>query len=75
VLLEDGRTLVCVYPKGHGQGGIVVMGFCEPIRTGDGQYRLRLMDNTRGSDCAYPEGRGAAGRYHCDDDLRPLDRW
>jgi len=23
VLLEDGRTLLCVYPKGHGQGGIV----------------------------------------------------
>lgn len=24
VLLEDGRTLVCVYPLGHGQGGIVM---------------------------------------------------
>ncbi|MEZ6059065.1 MAG: sialidase family protein [Planctomycetaceae bacterium] len=23
VLLEDGRTLLCVYPKGHGRGGIV----------------------------------------------------
>lgn len=23
VLLEDGRTLLCVYPKGHGKGGIV----------------------------------------------------
>src|SRR5262245_3943003 len=23
VLLEDGRTMLCVYPKGHGKGGIV----------------------------------------------------
>ena len=23
LLLEDGRTLLCVYPKGHGRGGIV----------------------------------------------------
>ncbi len=23
VLLEDGRTMLCVYPKGHGRGGIV----------------------------------------------------
>ncbi|MCA9013160.1 MAG: exo-alpha-sialidase [Planctomycetaceae bacterium] len=23
VLLEDGRTILCVYPKGHGKGGIV----------------------------------------------------
>jgi len=23
VLLEDGRTVLCVYPKGHGRGGIV----------------------------------------------------
>ncbi|MCA8980177.1 MAG: exo-alpha-sialidase [Planctomycetes bacterium] len=23
VLLEDGETILCVYPKGHGQGGIV----------------------------------------------------
>ncbi len=24
VLLEDGRTIICVYPKGHGSGGIVM---------------------------------------------------
>ncbi len=24
VLLEDGRTLYCVYPKGHGEGGILL---------------------------------------------------
>ncbi len=24
VLLEDGRTMICVYPKGHGRGGIVM---------------------------------------------------
>jgi hypothetical protein len=23
VLLEDGKTILCVYPKGHGKGGIV----------------------------------------------------
>jgi hypothetical protein len=23
VLLEDGKTILCVYPKGHGRGGIV----------------------------------------------------
>ena len=23
VLLEDGKTMLCVYPKGHGRGGIV----------------------------------------------------
>ncbi|MDG2102340.1 MAG: hypothetical protein P8J91_01220, partial [Pirellulaceae bacterium] len=23
VLLEDGQTMLCVYPKGHGKGGIV----------------------------------------------------
>ena len=22
-LLEDGKTILCVYPKGHGRGGIV----------------------------------------------------
>jgi hypothetical protein len=30
VLLEDGRTMLCVYPKGHGQGPIVLK------RSGDG---------------------------------------
>lgn len=30
VLLEDGRTLLCVYPKGHGRGAIVMK------RSGDG---------------------------------------
>ncbi len=30
VLLEDGRTIVAVYPQGHGQGGIVLK------RSGDG---------------------------------------
>ena len=24
------------------------------VRRREGQYRLRLMDNTRGADCAYP---------------------
>jgi len=24
VLLEDGRTILCIYPKGHGKGGIVL---------------------------------------------------
>ena len=24
MLLEDGKTMICVYPKGHGKGGIVM---------------------------------------------------
>ena len=24
VLLKDGKTIICVYPKGHGKGGIVM---------------------------------------------------
>lgn len=24
VLLDDGRTIICVYPKGHGKGGVVM---------------------------------------------------
>src|SRR5213078_3887658 len=24
VLLEDGRTILCVYPKGHGKGGLIL---------------------------------------------------
>ena len=30
VLLEDGRTMICVYPKGHGRGAVVMK------RSGDG---------------------------------------
>ncbi len=38
VLLEDGKTMLIVYPKGHGKPG---------------QYHVRLMDSPKGSDCAY----------------------
>jgi hypothetical protein len=110
VLLEDNQTMLCVYPKGHGRGAIVLkrstdggktwseprelpgaltgdrhcgkyapdgrlfisfpdttlesptkgdwvawVGRYEDIVAGrEGQYRVRLMDNTKGSDCAYP---------------------
>jgi len=43
VLLEDGRTLLCVYPKGHGRGAIVMK------RSPDGgltwSERLRLDES------------------------------
>jgi hypothetical protein len=42
VLLDDGKTILCVYPKGHGKGAIVYK------RSEDG------MDNTYRDDCAYP---------------------
>ncbi len=43
LLLEDGKTILCVYPKGHGQGGIVYK------RSGDGgltwSERLAVPEN------------------------------
>ena len=43
VLLEDGKTILCVYPKGHGKGGIVLK------RSQDGgrrwSDRLKVPDN------------------------------
>ncbi|MCH2133473.1 MAG: glycoside hydrolase [Phycisphaerales bacterium] len=47
VLLEDGRTMLCVYPKGHGKGGVVYK------RSDDGGLtwsdRLPVPDNWSGS--------------------------
>ena len=47
VLLEDGRTMLCVYPKGHGRGAIVMK------RSEDGGLtwsdRLPLPENWAGS--------------------------
>ena len=40
----------------------------------EGQYRVRLMDNTKGADCAYPGRRGPARRHVRRHHLRPLDR-
>jgi hypothetical protein len=69
VLLEDGKTILCVYPQGHGKGaiclkksadggrtwtplrpvgdwgGIVTMG--SVIRTGDGEYMALFHDDGR----------------------------
>ena len=47
VLLEDGQTILCVYPQGHGRGDDIARGR-------EGQYRVRLMDNHVRADCAYP---------------------
>jgi len=46
-LLEDGQTMLCVYPKGHGRGAIVVMGFVEPLATGKGHYLAMFHDDGR----------------------------
>lgn len=43
VLLEDGRTLLCVYPKGHGKGAIVLKRSTDGGRTWS--ERLPVPDN------------------------------
>jgi len=37
VLLEDGRTMLCVYPKGHGRGAIVMKRSADGGRTWSGR--------------------------------------
>ena len=37
VLLEDGRTILCVYPKGHGRGGILLKRSDDGGRTWSGR--------------------------------------
>jgi len=43
VLLEDGKTILCVYPKGHGQGPICLKKSTDGGRTWSG--RLPVPDN------------------------------
>lgn len=43
VLLEDGRTLLCVYPKGHGRGAIVLKRSMDGGQTWSG--RLPVPEN------------------------------
>ncbi len=43
VLLEDGRTLLCVYPRGHGRGSILYQRSADGGRTWSG--RLPVPDN------------------------------
>jgi hypothetical protein len=43
VLLEDGRTIICVYPKGHGKGGIVMKRSIDGGKTWSD--RLRTPEN------------------------------
>lgn len=39
VLLEDGRTMITVYPKGHGRGGIIMKRSTDGGRTWSGRLR------------------------------------
>ena len=39
VLLEDGRTMLCVYPKGHGRGAIVMKRSTDGGLTWSGPFR------------------------------------
>ncbi len=43
VLLEDGKTILCVYPRGHGRGRIVLKRSTDGGRTWSG--RLKVPDN------------------------------
>lgn len=47
VLLEDGKTILCVYPKGHGKGGIVYKRSSDGGRTWS--ERLPTPDNWKTS--------------------------
>ena len=51
VLLEDGRTILCVYPKGHGKGGIVYKrstdGVQAPHAGGGNQKGIQRQDPRR----------------------------
>ena len=47
VLLEDDRTMLCVYPKGHGRGGIVYKRSTDAGRTWS--ERLRVPESWSGS--------------------------
>ena len=49
VLLEDGKTILCVYPKGHGRGAIVYK------RSDDGGLTWTASDN------GIPAGESAGG--------------
>ena len=43
------------------------------VQGGEGLYRVRLMDNTKGADCAYPPVEVLPDGTIVDDDLRALD--
>jgi hypothetical protein len=55
VLLEDGRTILAVYPKGHGRGAIVMK------RSTDGGPRETGSDGWEATRISCTAGRASTG--------------
>ena len=75
----DGRLLVSFRDMTHesptkGDWVAWVGTFDDIVEGREGQYRVRLMDNTEGADCAYPGVEVLPDGTFVADDLRPLDR-
>ena len=75
----DGRLFVSFRDRTHESptwgDWVAWVGTYDDIVSGrEGQYRIRLMDNHRAADTAYPGVEILPGRNDRCDDLRPLDR-
>ena len=57
----------------HGDWVAWVGTFDDIVEGREGQYRVRLMDNTKGADCAYPGVEVLPDGTFVADDLRSLD--
>ena len=62
VLLEDGRTMITVYPKGHGRGGIIMKRSTDGGRTGPIASPRRKTGKLRGKRPRFTVSSTAAAR-------------